>query len=186
MKKVLLINAHHKYDGLANGQLNDTLTHVIADEVRRLNGELAVTNIEQFYDIDDEVEKHMWADIIITQSPVYWCALPWQYKKYIEEVFNAGLTAQKFVVNDGRTTQDPSRQYGSGGLMQGKQFMLSLTFANVLITSCTLFTFLKLETWHRINSSSRAYSLLLILKILSSTQMKFGITSIPFFILKYS
>ena len=128
MKKVLLINAHHKYDGISNGQLNDTLINVIADEVHRVNGELVVTNIEQFYDIDEEVEKHMWADIIITQSPVYWCALPWQYKKYIEEVFNAGLAAQKFVVNDGRTTQDPSRQYGTGGLMQGKKFMLSLTW----------------------------------------------------------
>jgi len=32
------------------------------------------------------------------------------------------------VFGDGRTRKDPSRQYGTGGKMQGKKYMLSLTW----------------------------------------------------------
>lgn len=32
MRNVLLINAHHKYDGASNGSLNKTLTNVIENE----------------------------------------------------------------------------------------------------------------------------------------------------------
>ncbi|MCP4229659.1 MAG: NAD(P)H-dependent oxidoreductase, partial [bacterium] len=47
------------------------------------NSDIAVklTYIEKGYDINEEVEKHIWADIIITQSPVYWFGTPWIYKK---------------------------------------------------------------------------------------------------------
>lgn len=31
-------------------------------------------------------------------------------------------------VSDGRTRSDASKRYGSGGLMQGKQYMLSITY----------------------------------------------------------
>ncbi|MGQ7173731.1 hypothetical protein ACUOCP_53485, partial [Escherichia sp. R-CC3] len=30
--------------------------------------------------------------------------------------------------SDGRTRKDPSKKYGSGGLVQGKKYMLSLTW----------------------------------------------------------
>ena len=46
----------------------------------------------------------------------------------MEQVFNAGLAQQTFVTNDGRSSTDPSLQYGSGGKMQDKKFMLSLTW----------------------------------------------------------
>ncbi|EPJ46221.1 MAG: NAD(P)H dehydrogenase (quinone) [Osedax symbiont Rs2] len=128
MEKVLVINAHHRYQGYSPGNLNNTLVDVIADQMGSLGCELAFTHIEQHYDVDEEVNKHLWADIIIIQAPVFWCALPWQHKKYLEEVFNAGLAQQVFVSDDGRSTHDPSRQYGSGGKMQGKQVMLSLTW----------------------------------------------------------
>lgn len=32
------------------------------------------------------------------------------------------------LVDDGCTRDDPSKQYGTGGKMQGKQYMLSLTW----------------------------------------------------------
>jgi NADPH dehydrogenase (quinone) len=85
------------------------------------------TYIEQGYDIEKEVHKHLWADIIITQSPVFWFGTPWIYKKYIDEVFTAGLIQQSFLSGDGRTPDDPARQYGTGGKLQGKRYMLSLT-----------------------------------------------------------
>ncbi len=66
--------------------------------------------------------------VILTQSPVYWFGAPWIYKKYIDEVFTTGLVQQNLVVDDGRTRKDPDKQYGTGGKMQGKKYMLSLTW----------------------------------------------------------
>ena len=40
----------------------------------------------------------------------------------------AGLVQQKMLVDDGRTRTDPNKQYGTGGKMQGKKYMLSLTW----------------------------------------------------------
>lgn len=90
--------------------------------------ETKLTYIEQGFDIDEEVQKHLWADLIITQSPVYWFGTPWIYKKYVDEVFTAGLIQQTMLVDDGRTRDNPKKQYGTGGKMQGKRYMLSLTW----------------------------------------------------------
>lgn len=35
---------------------------------------------------------------------------------------------QKMLVDDGRTRSDPTKQYGTGGRMQGKKYLLSLTW----------------------------------------------------------
>ncbi|SEN88484.1 modulator of drug activity B [Duganella sp. CF517] len=43
-------------------------------------------------------------------------------------MFTAGLVQQSLLTDDGRTRDDPSKQYGSGGKMQGKKYMLSLTW----------------------------------------------------------
>ena len=128
MENVLLINAHQFYEGFAEGKLNKTMADVITEEMEAKGCEVKLTYIEKGYDINKEVEKHLWADIIITQSPVYWFGTPWIYKKYIDEVFTTGLVQQNLVVDDGRTRKDPNRQYGTGGKMQGKKYMLSLTW----------------------------------------------------------
>lgn len=128
MKKVLLINAHQPYEGIAAGGLNKTLAGVIQDSLQARGFEFQHTAIADGYDIQAEVDKHMWADLIILQSPVYWFGNPWIYKKYADEVFMAGLMQGKFLTGDGRTREDASKQYGSGGLLQGKQYMLSLTW----------------------------------------------------------
>ncbi len=128
MKKVLLINAHQLYEGFSEGKLNKTMADVMQEELAAKGCEVKLTYIEKGYDINEEVEKHLWADIIITQSPVYWFGAPWIYKKYIDEVFTAGLVQQSLLVDDGRTRKDPDKQYGTGGKMQGKKYMLSLTW----------------------------------------------------------
>ena len=51
---------------------------------------------------------------------------PWLFKKYIDEVFTAGLGG-KLAHHDGRVIDDPSQRYGSGGVEKGKKFMLSVT-----------------------------------------------------------
>ncbi len=87
MKKVLIINAHQKYDGFAEGKLNQTFIDT-AKETFEANGcKVKTTHIENGYDIEEEIVKHEWADLVITQTPVYWFNTPWIHKKYIDEVF---------------------------------------------------------------------------------------------------
>ena len=128
MKKVLIINAHQKYEDFAEGKLNQTFVNVMKTEFENKGCDVKLTVIEKGYDPVEEVEKHVWADLIITQSPVYWFGNPWIYKKYIDEVFNTGLFQQSLIVDDGRTRKNPNKQYGTGGKMQGKKYMLSLTW----------------------------------------------------------
>ena len=128
MKKALIINAHQFVEGISAGKLNQTMVDVISEELVKKGYELKHTNIEKGYDINEEVDKHVWADLIILQSPVYWFGNPWIYKKYVDEVFTAGLFQQKMCADDGRTREDPSKQYGTGGKLQGRKYMLSLTW----------------------------------------------------------
>jgi modulator of drug activity B len=128
MKKVLIINAHQFFEGISSGRLNTRMINVIKDEMAQSGHAVQETHIEQGYDVQAEVDKHLWADIIILQSPVYWFGAPWIYKKYVDEVFTAGMFQGSFLTGDGRTRGDPSKQYGSGGLMQDKKYMLSLTW----------------------------------------------------------
>ena len=128
MKNVLIINAHQFYEGFAEGKLNKTLVEAAKKELESKGCEVKETYIEKGYDVAEEVEKHLWADLILTQAPVYWFGAPWIYKKYIDEVFTAGLVAQNLIIDDGRTRKDLSKQYGSGGKMQDKKHMMSVTW----------------------------------------------------------
>ncbi len=82
------------------------------------------TTIEKGYTIQEEIEKFEWADYILFQYPVFWMGLPWIAKKYIDETFTQG----RHYASDGRSRNDASKLYGSGGLLQGKKYMLSLTY----------------------------------------------------------
>ena len=128
MKKALIIHAHQLYEGISTGGLNKAMASVIQEELESREFEVRHTHIEQGYDVETEVQNHLWADVIILQSPVYWFGMPWIYKKYVDEVFTAGMMKGVFITGDGRTREDPSRQYGSGGLLQGRKYMLSLTW----------------------------------------------------------
>ena len=124
MKKVLILNGHQYYDVVAKGDLTN---HYIdcANKFFEENGfEVKQTHIEKGYTIQEEVEKFKWADYILFQYPVYWMSLPWIAKKYIDETFTQGV----HYASDGRSRSDASKLYGSGGLMQGKKYMLSLTW----------------------------------------------------------
>lgn len=127
-KNLLIINAHQFHEGISPGNLNQLLTRTIKAEMEAQGFSVKQTNIEQGYDVTEEVDKHVWADIIILQAPVYWFGAPWIYKKYADEVFTAGLVQQKLIIDDGRTRTDPRKQYGTGGKMQGKKYMISLTW----------------------------------------------------------
>jgi len=127
MKNILIINGHQRYDQIAEGKLTKLFIDA-ADEFLSKNGlNVKHSVIESDYDINDELEKFAWADYILFQYPVYWMGVPWMTKKYIDEVFSAGVNTVTYV-SDGRSREDASKKYGSGGLMQGKKYMLSLTY----------------------------------------------------------
>jgi modulator of drug activity B len=128
MKKVLLINTHLTYLNWSEGTLNDAFFKKAMDFFTTKDYEVLETQVEAGYNAEEEVEKHLQADIIILQTPVNWFGAPWIYKKYVDEVFNSGLQSQKFLTGDGRTREDTNRQYGTGGKLQGKKFMICATF----------------------------------------------------------
>lgn len=125
---VLLVNAHLKYPGLSEGKLNNAFYEEAKEFFLSENFNVLETKIEVGYHIEDEVEKHMQADIIVLQTPVNWENAPWVYKKYVDEVFTSAMKSQKFLTGDGRSETNPTKQYGTGGKMQGKRFLLSATW----------------------------------------------------------
>ncbi|WP_348811167.1 NAD(P)H-dependent oxidoreductase [Flavobacterium maritimum] len=128
MKKVLLINTHLTYPNWTEGKLNNSFIQKAKDFFEAESFEILETKVEEGYNADEEVEKHLQADIIILQTPVNWFGAPWIYKKYVDEVFNKGLHSQKFLSGDGRTREDATKQYGTGGKLHSKKFMICATF----------------------------------------------------------
>lgn len=126
MKKALIINAHQEYP-FAKGELNRAIAKRIGEYLNSIGYEIKTTTMKDDWDANEEVDKHTWADVVILQTPTNWMGLPWSFKKYMDEVYTAGMFG-KMSQNDGRTAESPKKNYGGGGLMQGTRYMLSLTF----------------------------------------------------------
>ncbi len=125
MSNVLIINAAKEF-GSSGGKLNAYLSEIAGEVLINAGHNVKSTTVDDGYDLQDEVEKYVWADVVIYQMPVWWMGEPWILKKYVDEVFTAGWN--KLFKDDGRTRLDASKKYGSGGLLQGKKYMLSLTW----------------------------------------------------------
>lgn len=127
MKNVLILNGHQYYAHIAEGKLTQTYIDAAEAFLTSKGFNIKHSKAESDYNPLEEVEKFKWADYFIIQYPVYWMGAPWMMKKYIDEVFSAG-TNNGIYASDGRSRSDASKRYGSGGLMQGKKYMLSLTY----------------------------------------------------------
>jgi len=127
MKNVLIINGHQRYENIAEGNLTKDYINKAEEFLNNNNFSIKHSIVESNYNIQEEIEKFAWSDYIIVQYPVYWMGVPWITKKYIDEVFSAGANTVTYA-NDGRSSKDASKKYGSGGLMNGKKYMLSLTY----------------------------------------------------------
>ena len=123
--KILLINGGKAF-AHSGGELNNTLHGVAVSTLTEMGYEIRETMIDQGYDLETEVQNFLWADTIVYQMPGWWMCAPWIVKRYIDEVFTEGHGA--LYASDGRSRQDPTKQYGSGGLLQGRRYMLSLTW----------------------------------------------------------
>lgn len=126
MKKVFVINAHEEYE-FAKGRLNQTLTEIALEHLQSNGYETQTTTMKDEWQVDAEIEKHQWADAVLLQTPVNWMGVPWSFKKYMDYVYSFGMDG-RLCQGDGRTRSDASKQYGSGGTLTGKKYLISLTF----------------------------------------------------------
>lgn len=118
--RALVVNCHHK-QGYSEGRLNASLAEQAAEHFINHGYDVKQTVIEKGYDVVDEKDKFFWADVILFQSPVYWMGLPWLAKKYVDETYFS------YCHSDGRHSDSPQEGYGTGGLLAGKKYMLSVT-----------------------------------------------------------
>lgn len=114
MKNILIINAH-EYHEMAKGQLNQTLVERMIDKLSSLY-HVKTTIVANHYDIKEEQEKFKWADCVIIQTPVYWYHYPAAFKKYMDTVYEHGIFYRGTDI------------YGAGGLLEGRHYMLSVTW----------------------------------------------------------
>lgn len=135
MKNVFIINGGQKF-GHSGGAFNKTLTSWTQDFLTENGFEVRVTDINSEFIPIDQVENFKWADIIIYNTPIWWFQVPNRLKKYIDEVFSAGHN-NGIYKNDGRSRKNPAINYGTGGLMHGKKYMVNTTW-NAPDTAFTL------------------------------------------------
>jgi modulator of drug activity B len=136
MTKIFIINGgqHFAHSG---GKFNQTLVQWDKSFFTPDSGfEIQTTDINEPYDLDDEVSKFVWADVVIYHTPVWWFGLPHKFKEYLDTVFTAGHR-NGIYYSDGRKRESPEINYGTGGSLHGRHYMLTTTW-NAPETAFTL------------------------------------------------
>ncbi|MBP6863332.1 MAG: NAD(P)H-dependent oxidoreductase [Neisseriaceae bacterium] len=122
---ILLINGAQSLFG-EGGQLNTHLHQLAVRHLSECGHAVQETHIEAGYDMAAEVDKFIWAEAIVFQMAGWWMGLPWKVKQYMDEVYSIGHG--RIYASDGRSHLNPEVNYGTGGLLQGRQYMLSTTW----------------------------------------------------------
>ncbi|RFM26391.1 NAD(P)H-dependent oxidoreductase [Deminuibacter soli] len=127
MKKIFIINGGQSF-GHSGGRFNATITEATTRFFEaQPDTAIRVTNINQPYDAATEVDNFSWADVIIYHIPVWWFQVPYKLKQYIDEVFSEGH-AKGIYHSDGRSHANPAINYGTGGMLHGRQYMLTTSW----------------------------------------------------------
>ena len=136
MKHIFIINGSHPF-AHSGGRFNETLFNkTISYFDTREEFEVKFTQVGDNYNTKDEVEKFKWADIVIYHTPIWWFQIPFGFKKYIDDVFTEGHQ-NGIYASDGRSRKNPDINYGTGGLMHGKKYILTTSW-NAPKTAFTL------------------------------------------------
>lgn len=125
MARVLILNGHQPFPS-SRGALNAAMTSRIETFVTAQGHEAETVATAGAFNPDVEVDRLLAADVIVKQFPVNSMGPPWSFKRYLDEVFTAGMDG-RLSKGDGRSRSDPKRNYGSGGLMAPRAYMLSVT-----------------------------------------------------------
>ncbi|MGE7185725.1 NAD(P)H-dependent oxidoreductase [Peribacillus sp. NPDC006672] len=115
MSNILIINGHDFYANRAEGNLSSVICERIITNLQDKHT-VAYTKVLDGYEVNTEIKKFLNADIIIIQTPIYWFSIPGILKKYIDDVYKPGIFFGK------------SNDFGQGGLLANKQYMLSVTW----------------------------------------------------------
>lgn len=107
MKNIFLINGHQKFP-FSEGKLNASLVEKAETYFKSKGYEIRVTTMEDDYDVNEEIEKFKWADLVFFQTPLNWMGITWSFKKYIDEVFSTGMMGE-MSNGDGRTRAEPKK-----------------------------------------------------------------------------
>ena len=127
MKNIFVINGGQKF-GHSGGRFNETITDTTVNFFQdNPDFEIRVTNVNDAYDAQKEVENYVWADVVIYHTPIWWFQLPHNFKKYIDVVFTQGH-ANGIYRSDGRRSANPTRNYGTGGSLQGKKYLVTTSW----------------------------------------------------------
>lgn len=126
MSNILIINAHQPYP-FSEGKLNATLVDKAITLLEGKGHQTRVVTMQDEIDVPAQLDNFKWADRVIIQSPVNWMTVPWSFKKYMDEVFTAGMGGE-LCLFDGRSEEEPKKNYGTGGTQTETKYMLSLTF----------------------------------------------------------
>ncbi|MEM1405940.1 MAG: NAD(P)H-dependent oxidoreductase [Bacteroidota bacterium] len=124
MKNIFIINGHQKYP-FSEGRLNASLAQKASDYFTANGYRIRSTTMEDAYEVNEEIEKWKWADLVFFQTPINWMGVSWSFKKYIDEVFSMGMMGE-MSDGDGRSKTEPKKNYGLGGKLKGK-YMMSVT-----------------------------------------------------------
>lgn len=125
MKNILIINGH-EVTPYSKGELTGTLINNAKTLLTENGNTVEVVNVVDGYDVAEQLKKLVWADTIVVQMPLFWMNTPSSLKKYIDDVFTAGMdgTLCNF---DGRTSEAPKANYGTGGTQTNTKYMISIT-----------------------------------------------------------
>jgi modulator of drug activity B len=126
--KALLINGYETFTGVGEGKLNSSLVEMTKKMLEKKGYEIQTTAVEAGYDILQEHQKLLWADVVYLQTPVYWFGIPALFKAYIDRVLMVGYADGSTLTGDGRTRENLSKKYGSGGLLTDKKYMVCSTW----------------------------------------------------------
>ena len=124
MKHLFILNGHQRYP-FAKGDLNRSLMEKAISIAEENGYRVRSTITENEYEVEEELEKFLWADVVLLQTPLNWMGVTWSFKKYLDEVLTAGMMG-KLSSGDGRNSTAPKENYGLGGLLKGK-YMISVT-----------------------------------------------------------
>lgn len=136
MKKIFTINGGQRF-AHSEGLFNKTLLELDQAFFTEENGyQFRYTDINEDYQEEREVENFVWADVIIYHFPAWWMGMPFRLKEYIDRVFTAGHRNGMYY-SDGRKQANPEINYGKGGLLQGRKYMVTTSW-NAPETAFTL------------------------------------------------
>lgn len=136
MEKILIINGgqHFAHSGGGFNKLLVAWDKEFFTEARGFS--LQVTDINKPYDPEEEVRKFVWADTVIYHTPIWWFGLPHKLKEYLDIVFTAGHR-KGIYYSDGRKQDNPAINYGTGGSLHGRNYLLTTSW-NAPETAFTL------------------------------------------------